>query len=308
MSCKFLFSQFLWPKIMSNRLLMVLSLNDLLHGILIWPLVTIRCVVTYRVEPNCITLDLLYFLAYHLGSLTMCSIFLVALEQYIAIVHPYFYLANVTFNRLVVPMLLYNSVFIAINIPLAVWYMRIWMVYTRFLFLPIMVMIVLALVYMHTKIIRCAANITAKITNTNKEEGKQIKSRAKAAKSGLIVLIATLVCYSPIICYNIYAQLTEPTPFVRTFVQTASEIISLFSSVVDPVVYYWRLKSLRKATKHMFHSICRKKHTRVHSGSGIDDSTIPDIQSTCWTFENNWWWVRHNSLLSRWTLYFLITL
>ena len=268
LNCTFLASmlhQKQMRKSISNKLLMALSLNDLLQGTLVWPLIAVASALHHRAQPSCITLDLIYFLAYHLGLMNMTIIFLVALEQYIAILHPYFYVANVTFYRLVVPMLLWTSIIIVTNISLAVWSIKIWMFYTKLLFLPLMVMTVAALVYMHTRIIICAAKIASKITGTNREEGKQIKSRAKAAKSGLIVLIATLLCYSSIISYNIYTQLREPTPFATTFVQTSAETAALFTSVVDPAVYYWRLKSLRNAAKAMFQSMC-KNQARVQSG------------------------------------------
>ena len=124
----------------------------------------------------------------------------------------------------------------------------------------------MALAYMHLKIMKCASRVVARITDTNREEGKNIKSRARAAKSGLIVLLATFACYLPNICYVIYVKVSGgPTPFSTTYGRYPAEIIGLFSSVVDPIIYYWRLKSLRKATKDMFISRC--KCQRVEHGT-----------------------------------------
>ena len=250
-------------KSISNKLLIVLSLNDLMQGILLWPLIVVNWTNSYKMQPSCFTQDLMYFMGYHFAVVTMSTILLVALEQFIAILHPYFYIKNVTFCCLLGPMLLLNSVILIINVAWAIKLTGMWIVFGKLLFVPLFATMVVALIYMHTKIMRCAANVAAKITDTNREEGKQIKTRAKAAKSGLVVLIATLVCYSPFICYTIVVQFRERTPFMTTFIQNTTEILGLLSSLVDPVVYYWRLKSIRKATKQMFHSIC-KKHTRVH--------------------------------------------
>ena len=267
LNCMFLASvlhQKQMRKCISTKLLIVLSLNDLLQGTLLWPLNIVNFSSFYKMQPNCLIQDSLNFVGYHIAAVTMSAIFLVTLEQFIAILHPYFYIENVTFHRLVGPMLLLNSIILLINIPWAIKLIGMWMVYGKLSFLPLIFMIVIGLPYMHTKIIGCAANVAVKITATNKEEGRQIKSRAKAAKSGLVVLIATLVCYSPSIGYNIFILLSEPTPFMTTYIQTTAEILALLSSVVDPVVYYWRLKNIRTATKNMFHSIC-KNHNHVHS-------------------------------------------
>ena len=135
-----------------------------------------------------------------------------------------------------------------------------WNTYYNSVVLALWLPIMIAFVYMHTKITRCASEVAARITETNKEEGQKIQSRAKAAKSGLIVLVATLVCTCPGIIYTIHlAGGNKTTPFVRTFVQYPIELLVLFTSVVDPIVYFLRLKSLRRATKDMFKSLWKRQ-------------------------------------------------
>ena len=56
------------------------------------------------------------------------------------------------------------------------------MAYGKLLFAPLYVTIVVALAYMHTKIIRCAANVAAKISDTNKEEGEIYQVPSKSCK------------------------------------------------------------------------------------------------------------------------------
>ena len=120
--------------------------------------------------------------------------------------------------------------------------------------------IILSLLYMYKKIIVCASRVAANINSNNKEEGRKIQSRVKAAKSSLIILAGTLVCYSPVICNNIYMKLGEQTSYSVIFISYPSQIMALFTSVVDPAVYYWRLSTLRKATRDMFSSMCKSKN------------------------------------------------
>ena len=253
-------SQKLTQNSISNKLLLVLSSVDLLQGISIWPVAVAIAVMYSRFNTNCFLIDFNYFLGYHLVGLTIWTIFLITLEQYIAILHPYFYLSNVTFCRLLYPVVVIKVLLMITDIVGKIKLNKDWNNYYNAVVLAMWVPIMVAFVYMHAKIILCASRVAAKITNTNKGEGQKINARAKAARSGLIVLLATLVCYCPSIFYTIYkAKVGKPTPFITTFVQYPVELLVLFSSVVDPTVYYLRLKSLRRATKSMFASLCKSQ-------------------------------------------------
>ena len=257
-------------KSISHKLMMVLSTIDLLQGISTWPLTAANFVIFYRLDTNCFLLDFIRLLGYRLVALTIWTILLIALEQYLAILHPYFYISHVTFYRLFGPMLLFNMLLIIINIVEKFQPNQIWVKYYNGILVTLGLLIVLALAYMYTKIILCASRVAAKITETNIEEGKQIKSRAKAAKSGLIIFVATLLCYCPFMCYMVYEKLSKPTILIITFARYPAEIFGLFTSVVDPAVYYWRLRSLRKATKGMLSSLC-KISNQVGSSWGNTD-------------------------------------
>ena len=243
-------------KSISNRLVMILCIVDLLQGISTWPLTAANFIMFYKTDLNCFLLDLNNLLGYCLVALTWWTIFTVSLEQYIAILYPYFYMSKVTFCRLLSPMVVINILLVIINIVGKTKLKQKWIVYYRFVIPVVGVPMVLVLVYMNLKIIRCASQVASRITDTNKEEGKHIKSRAKAAKSCMIVILATIVCYCPSMWYIIYEKVRKPTPFMKNYIKDPSYISNLFSSVVDPIVYYWRLKSLRKATKDMFALVC----------------------------------------------------
>ena len=252
-------SQKLVHKSISNKLLVVLSIFDLLQGISTWPVAAANFVTFHRMDTNCFLLNLNYMLAHNLLTLTIWTIFIVVLEQYIAILHPYFYISNLTFCRLLIPVLVLNILLMTTYIVGRMKMNQKWNDTYNFLALAMGIPIIAAFIYMHTKITYCASQVAKRITNTNKEEGKNIKSRAKAAKSGLIVLLATSACYFPNMCYIIYEKVSRPTPSITTFAKYSTEILGLSSSVVDPLVYYWRLKSLRKASKNMFASCCKSK-------------------------------------------------
>ena len=103
-------------KSISNRLMTVLSVVDLLQGMSVWPLAAAHYLTIYRLDINCLLLDFMYTLGFNLTWSTVWTILLIALEQYIAILHPYFYIAHVTFYRLLGPMAFLNFLFIIIDI------------------------------------------------------------------------------------------------------------------------------------------------------------------------------------------------
>ena len=246
-------------KSISNKLMTVLSVVDLLQGLFIWPLAAANFLVFHRLDTNCLLLHLLYSLGFSLTRSTFWAIFFIALEQYIAILHPYFYIAHVTFYRLLGPMVLINVLLIIIDTVGNLKIGHVWIAYHNIEVLSIGTPIIMVLFLLHIKIIHCAAKVAARIAETNKEEGKTIKARTKAAKSGLIVLVVTFMLYFPNMFYKIYEKVSATTPFLKTYVKSSVEILPLCSSIADPIIYYWRLKSLRKATKDMFTSLFKRK-------------------------------------------------
>ena len=108
-------SQKLIHKNISNKLLVGLSMVDLLQGISIWPIAALNAVIYSRSNVNCYLIEFNYFLGYHLIGLTTWTIFLIALEQYIAILHPYFYISKVTFHRLLCPVLVMQALRMVID-------------------------------------------------------------------------------------------------------------------------------------------------------------------------------------------------
>ena len=155
-------------KSISNRLVMILCIVDLLQGISTWPLTAANFIMFYKTDLNCFLLDLNNLLGYCLVALTWWTIFTVSLEQYIAILYPYFYMSKVTFCRLLSPMVVINILLVIINIVGKTKLKQKWIVYYRFVIPVVGVPMVLVLVYMNLKIIRCASQVASRITDTNK--------------------------------------------------------------------------------------------------------------------------------------------
>ena len=241
----------------SKKLMMILSVIDLLQGFLCWPMAIYLNTGWLYLERNCFLSKILYSLGYILSFATITVIFLIALDQYLAIVHPYFYIGQVTLRRLVVPWVPIHLALCVFNLIGRFTSLKMWHLY-RYVIAVMMFVIMVVLAYVHLGTMKQASMATKKISETNKEEGKKIRIRARAARSTLIVFLATILCYLPLITYNAYESLHKRTSFNKTFLKLPAEVITLSSSMIDPIVYFCRLRSLRNAAKKMLRPLwCR---------------------------------------------------
>ena len=243
----------------SKKLMMILSVIDLLQGFLCWPIAIYLNTGWLYLERNCLLSKILYSLGYILSFATITVVFLIALDQYLAIVHPFFYISQVTLRRLLVPWIPIHLALCVFNFIGRFMSLKVWHLY-RYVIAVMIFAIMLVLAYVHLGTIKQASIATKKINKTNKEEAKQIKLRAQASRSTLIVFLATVLCYLPLITYNAYESVGKRTSFSKTFLKLPAEMITLSTSVIDPIVYFCRLRCLRIAAKKILHTPwCKNK-------------------------------------------------
>ena len=84
---------------------------------------------------------------------------------------------------------------------------------------------------------------------TNRTEALQIKQRARATRTSLLILIAFISCYFPLMLPSIYQALGSNSVFLNTYIQITAEAIAVSNSMFDPLVYFWRLRAVRGAAK-----------------------------------------------------------
>ena len=256
----------------SSKFLMFLSTIDLLQGVTCWPIVTYISISWYNITLECFWSDMANSVGYGLGLATVSAIFLIALDQYLAILHPFFYVGKVTACRLLWPTVLLNVGLCAVNIVGRFKVLEVWFIY-RYLVIALTLVVIVAMICIYIKIMQFASMTVTRITVLNRDEGRQTQSRARAIKSTFIVLIATMSCYAPFMSYTIYENLKTPTSFSKTFIRIPLEMLTLSSSVLDPIIYYCRLKSLRIATRAMVYSVCRN-HQRRSNSVGVSEKIL----------------------------------
>ena len=235
----------LWT--LSNQLLTLLALIDLIQGLSICPLTLYVAVRLTRVKPACWLMKLLPFLGHSLEFASLSVIFIIAIEQYIAILHPYFHAESVTTGRLIYPATGLNVVVLVIS-GLARFKVQMCWIICKSLRATIKAILLILIIYMYIMISHTAGKTARKITETNLGEGRRIVCRARAMKTSLIVLLSAIICHCPIMAYNVYEHLdNDATLSYKTYAMLSTHTIGTLNSVLDPLVYFWRMKSLRKA-------------------------------------------------------------
>ena len=115
--------------------------------------------------------------------------------------------------------------------------------------------LLLLIIYLYANVISIARKTQRRIGNVV-NRSTIVKSNTRAIKTSFLVLVTFLVCYIPITIHSFYVTFHTNTPYLRSYVIIIVELIAMSCSMLDPFVYFWRLKILRKATRKLLKT-CR---------------------------------------------------
>ena len=246
----------------SNILLAALSVGDMLVGVLAQPLwlaeVSYR-LLRNRVKPLFIAT---YTFTWFLVPISFTFISLISIDRYVAICNPYWYHAKATCKTHAIIVLLAviaNLILYAVCIVLLVRKIEtsitIWMVLTL---AAISICITAVCNFKVFKAIRRSRKtISSFASSSNTEESRRpilmrLQERRTAVTMSAIVIVFFL-CYMPFI---IQTSLELLKVIVNRDVKAISNdwtnFFVLFNSMMNPIVYYVRLRSFRSAVKEIF--------------------------------------------------------
>ena len=240
-------------KTLNMKLLMILSCVDSLQGLITWPLVGYVLFENYlNKSPDFFIESVLISICYEFVFATIMVIFLIAFEQFLAILYPYVYQLHMNWKLLFIPSLLITLVVGALDVLCSTVYTSHWDVFTK-VAVSLTTIIFILTVYFYCRIWFTSYSIRRKIKQQNLNLGIHIKRQTKAAKTSAIILITFALCYIPKISYDIL-HVYPVCPYLGWVIA----MLALFKSVLNPLIYYWRLAVVRKATKKVFSNTCSK--------------------------------------------------
>ena len=250
---------------MHNMLLISLSINDFLTGVTVMPLFASTLVFLLHKEFHC---DVFWAWAQSFYSVVIISfgtIVLVSFEKYLAIMHTFYFQRVITKRKIILFALIAWTIGIAlppityaIGLPyphIHQWFWLFWS-YLGCLFY-------FAVVYCHARMfkevmrVRRAIRAQSRWTEQHLEHNhhRVIRRHSKVAMTTAIVISALTVCYMPHYLLYIFSAPIHKSGLSGKsllLLELITYIVILFNSVLNPIVYYIRMSSVRLAFKRIF--------------------------------------------------------
>ena len=78
----------------------------------------------------------------------------------------------------------------------------------------------------------------------------------KTVSAALWVQMALLACYLPFALVHGFASITEHETPLFNFVLSLTASLMLFNSTINPILYCWRMREMKRAVKHTIRQFC----------------------------------------------------
>ena len=229
----------------SHFLIMLLSVNDLVVGVLGNANHAVTLVLTLNGDPKCVMYILVDLLAFPTAAMSFMTLFVLNVERYLSVVHPIYHRTKVTKSKLFCCAVVLWSVSIAVMICYAT-LGAIAKNLTSF----IMCFIIFATCYVYISIFR-AARKPVRVSSVEvraRTQRIQDEQNINLAKSCAIAVICTLACYLPFAV----ARSLQRNDFQTLVLAMWSVTCALAASSLNCVVFFLRNPVLRTEVKRIF--------------------------------------------------------
>ena len=226
----------------SYFLVYLLSLNDLAVGVFSNTLFCMLFFSNFLGYEECLLASWFNISSFFLTGISLGTLFVLSFERYLSIVYPVYHRNKATKRNF-------------LKVTLTVWIVTItaaciWIAkgtLGRNLTGATLCLSLIALVYMYAKIFLSSRRIAVYPTSTNSEKnGKRFLQQMKKAKSCLIVVCCTTLCYLPAAVNGFFQQTDFAAVMLRGY--WCSTLILLASSL-NSGIFFWRNLMLRNEAK-----------------------------------------------------------
>jgi len=93
---------------------------------------------------------------------------------------------------------------------------------------------------------------------------------------------AFILCYCPLLFTQTTLMVTRKTGIERFIAETLSEILLMLNSLLNPVIYFWRIHEMRNAVVQLMRSVrCQCQWANCWPNSTITKKTLSDSWNFC---------------------------
>ena len=244
----------------SNMLLGALAMSDVLVATAAEPVWMVKIFYTtngqgLQSESQKFKIRTMYFFV----LLSFFSIVSVSIDRYVAVFHPLWYHAKATCKTHLIAAVAVYATSILTSIPLAIAVMK--QVNTvSYIYIALMGLSITIISYCNMKIfslIKTHKRQIAAVTNAANHESsghfavRRAQEKSKAVTTAMITVLF-FICYAPFTVYVAITDLEKTTPTDDEILLSYwTTIFVLLNSMLNPIVYYVRLRSVRNAFREL---------------------------------------------------------
>lgn len=235
----------------SDILYIFLAVSDLLTGVILMPAFAGFWIYTSYSGTDCTFLKFVNACAHTFTLISVLTISLITTDVYASIVHPFAYRAYFTkkiFYATSAVVWIISITFPIIFVLIAPYYWYIYQNISGSMALSAM----MALCVMHYKIHLSIKQLSCQINFSSAKENENVKTKRKASKLAVSILITLIACFLPSLIYFFYITIHGTTTKSVSYVFQTTGVIVFLNAFFDPFVYYFRLGRVRTKIKKMF--------------------------------------------------------
>lgn len=254
---------------LSNFLLVFLCVVDLISACVIMPSYAVILTARYQNITYCSLRTCTSIAGYCLASMSFTSILSITIEQYTAIVYPFFHQSHVTLKS--ISQIIAVSWFIASVWCVGAWVIEgLWIIYQAFLGCFIFLTYVF-IIYCYSRLFILVKHTEKRMHSIRKqfERKNELNRRNKAVKTSSLIILAFSISYVPIAFITIWRYFYGVTVFERTFIYEGVHLLSVCNTFINPIVYYWRLSDVRREILKLFWVKTRKNSAKYSQEEAI---------------------------------------
>ena len=249
----------------SNLLLLGLSFCDLFVGLVTQPLfVAETALVAANSGVACTFKDLYVIFLFLFSSASMLHVCLISVERSIAIVHPFKHHRFITKKKVLVVFVVFWISWALLTIFTRREHGGGLIGYSRMAFVIISALVVLVInirlwieARRHSALIGLVQNSLQSYSTSESSENRGVRALTtardtKAAKTVVLIIGIMTLCNLPLIATFTARKFYRVRGRVPTLLWFAANTIVLLTSVLNPVIYFWRRREFRIAVRRMF--------------------------------------------------------
>ncbi|XP_057311208.1 adrenocorticotropic hormone receptor-like [Hydractinia symbiolongicarpus] len=235
----------------ADTLYIMLSVSDLLTGSLfVLPLTGVQIFAAYG-QASCFLNDFAVINGSMLGAMSGIIICFITVDLFLSLHYPFIYENWFTSKRAVFIILAIFITLASTTITTRRTSLKAHRIFELFMSANVGVLCILMFL-MHYAIHQELQRLYTRERKLNITPSENVKYQKKGKKLGLKMLITLLVCYIPIATYFVTVLFADKSQHYIYYMEDLSYLIFCLNPLLDPFIYYFRLKRIRSRIRRLF--------------------------------------------------------